>query len=388
MKIEGIHLKEVDDSFSLLSPSRSIEIKTDKGIITTPTRGATYYEFNRKKLLPTEISIDNPFTVYSKKFTGGDVSRLLTTNTEFANQVKSIERADHLSEYSTLHLCSFSIASISTNGPAPMEILSKDDNLNEFLSGIIDMQVETKHDIVSIPHLHLPLDSLKKTLKITNTAIQKLGKQPFFSLDLRYERFPDLLEYVTTDLQANMINLIYRKYRDVRNNYRELRKYVRKDIAFVTSEIERADIDHSNLATMHYMPFLGNDLYAVEIPPPNIPKPGKLQKPKNLSNLKVLNKDELTLVSLNESGMSNSKIIEEVGNTEDKLEEKLQNLTEAKSDSVKYDIINALTRVHELVVSSQEFDKLQDHVKQRDAKDYVKSKTKFEERINDFHKDL
>lgn len=382
MRIEKVHLENVDDSFTLLSPSRTITIKTDRGSIIAPNRGASAYEFNRKKLLPSEIAINNPFTVYSKKFGGGEISRLLTTNTEFKNQTNSIERADHLTEYSTLHLCALSIASTSTNGPSPMAILSKDDNLNEFLSSIIDMQVETNHDIISIPHIPLPLVELKKTLKTVDETVQKLGKQVFFSLDLRYDNFSELLEYLAIDLQAPILNLIYRKYRDARNNYRELRKYVRKDIAFVTTEIERMDIDHSNLSTMHYMPFLGNDLYSIETPPPNIPKPGKPPKPKNLTNLRILNKDDLTLIPLNDGNIPNSKILSQLGNAvEDKLDEKLKHLTEAKSDSMKYDIINALTRVHELKISTSEFEQFQTHVTEKTSKDYVKSKTNFEDRL-------
>lgn len=382
MKIEGVHFEDADESFPLLLPSRSITIKTDKGTILTPNRGATAYEFNRKKLLPSEISVNNPCTIYSKKFSGGEVSRLLGTNTEFENQVKSIERSDHVSEYSTLHFCSFSIASTSTNGPAPMEILAKDDNLNEFLSSVIDMQVESNHDIISIPHIPLPFSELKKTLKMVNDSVTKLDKQPIFSLDLKYENFASTLQYLADDLQSMAINLIYRKYRQARNNYRELKKYVKRDIAFITTEIERIDIEHSNLSTMHYMPFLGNDLYAVDSPPPNIPKPGQLPKPKNLSNLKIINREELTLTSLNENKIANSTILSELGNPkEDKLEEKLQHLTEAKTDAAKYDIINALTRIHELRVSTHEFELLQTHVGEHSSKEYIKSKTKFEQRL-------
>ena len=36
------------------------------------------------------------------------------------------------------------------------------------------------------------------------------------------------------------------------------------DVKNVLTEIERIDFEHQNLSTMHYMPFLGNDMYAIE----------------------------------------------------------------------------------------------------------------------------
>jgi len=382
LKIEKIRLIEVDDSFPLLYPSRSMEIKTSRGNITTPNRGATSYEFNRKKILPTEISVDNPFTVYLKKFTGGDVIRLLTKNDEFEQQVKLIERSDHVSEYSTLHLCSFQLATSSGTGPAPMTTLSEGNNLNEFLSSIIDMQIQANHDIISIPHFNLSLPMLKKTLKTVDETIQKLGKQPFFAIDLRYPDFAEILKFITDDLQSNFVNLIYRKYVQTRNNYRELKNYARKPVAFLMSDVERIDPDHANLSTMHYMPFLGNDLYAVELPPPNIPKKGEAPKPKNLANLKIFDKGELTIDPLINKTIDSATILSQVGNPElDNLKEKLDNVGEARLDGDKYEIINALTKIHELKTSSAEFSTLQIYVKERSSKNYIKSKLRLESRL-------
>ena len=70
LKIEKVHVAEIDDTLPLLHPTRSIEITTNKGTTITPNRVATSYEFNRKKFLPSEITIDNEVKVYSKKFSG------------------------------------------------------------------------------------------------------------------------------------------------------------------------------------------------------------------------------------------------------------------------------------------------------------------------------
>ena len=383
MKIEKVHVVEIDDSLPLLQPTRTIEIRTDKGTINSPNRCATSYEFNRKGELPTETTIDNPVSVYTKKFTGREVTNLLTTNSEYGKQISAMERVDRLTEYSFLHVCTFQLYETSNVGKSPMEILKEGTNLEKFLRFIIAMQYDANHDIISIPSLNLPISTLRKTLANAQKAIEKMGKQTLFSLDLRYNNFPEALQFVATDLQTSLINLVYRKRREVPQHYESLRNYARKDIGFLMTDVNRIDFEHDDLSTMHYMPFLGNDLYAVEIPPPNIPKPGQVITAHNLANLKIFNNDELTIKSLVGGSVTNNKIIEQIGkSTSDELEIRLDNVDEARTDNSKYKILNALTRVHELKTSSKELSILTDHVKERSSKDYVTSKKDFEAKLS------
>jgi hypothetical protein len=383
LKIEKVKILEIDDSLKLLQPSRAIEIKTNKGTAESPNRCATSYEYNRKAELPTETTIDNPVSVYTKKFTGNEVKNLLTTNTEYGKQLQAIERVDRVTEYSILHLSTFQLYETSKEGKAPLELLSEGDNLNRFLKFLIDMQYEAKHDIISIPALNLPLSKLKTTLKDAYDAIEHLGKQPIFSFDLKYNNFREILDYVTNELHADLINLVYRKKRDVPQHYDALGKFARKDIAFLMTDVNRIDFDHDELSTMHYMPFLGNDLFAIEIPPPAIPKKDKPKKDRNIINLKILDKNELTIKPLINSGISREEILQQLGNPSyDDLDIRLQSLEEAKTDNDKYKILNALTKIQELRVSTNEFSVLGKHVKERSSKDYVKTKSKFGDRLS------
>jgi len=383
MKIERVKILEIDDSLKLLQPTRAIEIKTNKGITITPNRCATSYEFYRKAELPTEITVDNPVSIYNKKLTGKEVENLLTTNEEYGKQLKSIEKVDRITEYSTLHASTFQLAESSSTGNSPMETLKEGENLDKFLRFLIDMQNEAMHDIVSIPALNLPLNTLKKELKNANDAIRKLNKQPLFSIDLKYDKFKEILDYVESEFQTNFINLIYRKKRDYPQHYDHLRNFARKDIAFIMTDVNRIDFDHEGLSTMHYMPFLGNDLFAVETPGLAIPKKNTVPKPKNITNLKILKEDELTIKSIIDNDVSSKKILDQIGNPlANDLDLNLSNIEEAKTDNKKYKILNALTKIQELKVSSEEFTKLTIHVRERSSKDYVKSKINLEQRIS------
>lgn len=383
MKLEQVKIVEIDDSLPLLQPSRIMEIKTNKGTINSPNRCATAYEFNRKAELPTETTIDNPISTYTKKFTGREVGNLLTTNEEYGKQLKAIEKVDRITEYSFLHACTFQLAATSSTGKSPLELLSEGENLQKFLRFLIDMQYDANHDIISIPPLNIPLSMLQTTLKNANNAIEKLGKQALFSLDLRYAHFNDILDYVSNDFQANLINLVYRKRRDVPQHYEHLRNYARKDIAFLMTNVDRIDFDHDALSTMHYMPFLGNDLYAVELPPLAIQKKGAPKRDPNIANLKILNSEDLTINPLINNDVSKEKILDEIGKSaNDDLDLRLSNVNEAKTDHTKYKILNALTRIHELKSSTKELTVLSEHVKERSAKDYVKNKKDFQNKLS------
>lgn len=118
-----------------------------------------------------------------------------------------------------------------------------------------------------VPHLCLPFSDAKK---VAREAILRLGGQPLFSADVRRLGLGDLLDYLADDMQAAVTNLRYRKRRDVSQHYLHLESLAGRDVAFLMTGVARVDNDHGNLSTMHYMPFLDSDLFAVEAPLPVI----------------------------------------------------------------------------------------------------------------------
>lgn len=240
-----------------------------------------------------------------------------------------------------------------------------------------------------VPHLCLPLSDAKK---VAREAISRLGGQPLFSLDMGYPQFADLLDYLADDLHAAMVNLRYRKRRDVSQHYLHLESLAGRDVAFLMTGVARMDNDHGNLSTMHYMPFLGSDLFAVEAPLPVIsaarerravsaPRAGR---PRNISNLKALHRDELTILKITDPRMSERAVLDLGGNpVSEDLRITVDNVKEAERDPKKYSIINAVTRIQELLGSTAEFRKMASHIKERSSRDYVRGKKDLEARLRD-----
>lgn len=150
----------------------------------------------------------------------------------------------------------------------------------------------------------------------------RLGGQPLFSADVRRLGLGDLLDYLADDMQATVTNLCYGKRRDVSQHYLHPESLAGRDVAFLMTGVARVDNDHGNLSTMHYMPFLGSDLFAVEAPLPVIsaarerravsaPRAGR---PRNISNLEALHRDELTVLKITDPRMSERAVLDLGGN--------------------------------------------------------------------------
>jgi len=292
--------------------------------------------------------------------------------------------------------------------------LRNERNLIRFLKQMIAMQHEAGYGIMSVPYLGLPLAEAKKAAREAGEAISRLGGQPLFSVDMRRPGFEDLLDYLADDMQASLINLRYGKRRDFSQHYLHLERFAGRDVAFLMTGVARADSDHDNLSTMHYMPFLGNDLFAIEAPFPVIPKAKKKSagppplpggsraggpsaggtpprsggvshaKPMNVENLRALHRDELTILPITDPRMSVRAVLDLEGNpVSDDLRLTVRNVKEAEYDMKKYSIINALTRIQELLGSTSEFSKLAGHIRERSSRDYVRGKKDLETRLKD-----
>ena len=399
-KIERIRVREIDNSLELLQPARTVEIRTDRGSTVTPGRCVTGYEFNRKSQVPSIIPITNPVSVYGKLVTGRDMDNLLNSNSWFGQQVRRLEKAARITEYSVLHVPVFELARTSSSGPSPAEILRSEKNRTRFLKQMIALQADAGYGIMSVPHLDLPLGDAKKIMRQADGAIRKLGGQPPFSADVRRPGFNEIVDYLAEDLQANLINLRYGKRRDFSQAYLRaqpahvggrpsngkrrdfsqaylhLEKMAGRDVAFLMTGVARADHDHGDLSTMHYMPFLGNDLFAVEAPRPAISE----SKTTNTANLKALHRDELTILPVTDPRMSDLDVLDVAGNpvSEDL---RLRNVKEAEHDAEKYAVINAITCIQDLLGSTAEFSEMAAHVRERSSRDYVRGKKGLESKL-------
>jgi len=382
--ITEVKVKDIDYSARYLYPSRIIEIKTKGQDIFTPMRAATAYEYNEKAKVPTEITIDNPVSVSVENLNNIRFEKFLKTNTYFSKLMRKIELYNRLLQYSDLKLFLLKPTTTPKKDPktkeiiidSPMTILKHHTNIREkFLRFLIRLQLEIDLNPITIPFIDLPLQTFQNISLEIVKSLEKINREPLFFIDIKYKEFEPAIDWLVNHLESKAIGLYYRPFRNFPLNYDVLSRYVDVDVAFITTQIRRYDPTHYDISTMHYLPFFGNDIYAVLKPPSYFNR---------RFGLSELQRDRLRSIRLFDRESLCLKQIRFASSTINKLEEKyrddvvinsiLKNYQEANEDADKLKILRAFTKINELKESTSEFIRFQEYVRQNSANDYIQQK--------------
>lgn len=381
MKITDVEVKSIDDSSKYLYPNRSIEIKTTKQDIMTPSRASTDSEYRQKALVPTALSIENPVSITIEELSGNKFDRLMNENGYFARIINRVELKSRLSQYSGLDLVLLKPTKSDKKDKAtketrysPMTLLKQNPQLLErFLRVIIKMQQDAGFDQISIPFVELSFQEFSKLAIEVNRITEKMDRQAIFFVDMNYQDFKKAIDLIVNNLQSNVVGLYFQSYRRAHLSYEALREYIDKDVAFLTVQVERVGLNE--IATMHYLPFFGNDIYAVE-KPRGFSEKDEMGKPKKImyspQHVRLFDKNSLCVRHITAIPSVVEHLSEEYSR-DPVIPTVLHNFQEATTKD-KYEILSAFSRVSELRSSSAEFANFQRFIKQNSAKDYVEEK--------------
>jgi hypothetical protein len=381
MKITDVEVKSIDDSSKYLYPNRSIEIKTTKQDIVTPTRASTDSEYRQKALVPTAFSIENPVSITVEELSANKFDRLMNENGYFARIINRVELKSRLSQYSGLDLVLLKPTKSDKKDKvtketrySPMTLLKQNPQLLErFLRVIIKMQQDAGFDQISIPFVELPFQEFSKLVIEVNQIMEKIDRQPIFFVDMDYQDFKKAIDLIANNLQSNVVGLYFQSYGRAHLSYEVLREYIDKDVAFLTVQVERVGLNE--IATMHYLPFFGNDIYAVE-KPRGFSEKDEMGKPKKImyspQRVRLFDKNSLCVRHITAIPSVVERLSEEYSR-DPVIPTVLRNFQEATTKD-KYEILSAFSKVSELRSSSAEFANFQRYIKQNSAKDYVEEK--------------
>jgi len=384
-----------------LYPNRTIEIKTkpSRQTILTPTRAASSYEYREKAKVPTDIPINNQISVDIEKLSYTRFEKLLTTNHYFGKMMRRMDLNNRLAQYSDLRVTLLQPTISPKKDPktkrkirdSPMEILQKDSSLRErFIRFIIRLQQETGLNIITIPFLNLPFHVFQGMITEIDKSLERIDRQALFFVDMGYEKFESAIELIADELEATMIGLIFKRYRRFPLSYEVLSRYIDKDVAFFTVQVNRYDTNYDDISTMHYLPFFGNDIYAVKTPAPFGPskkdeeeEPTRPPKPPKdrLRYIRLFDKKSLRVRPVSYEPSIIEKLADEYRH-DDIIINILENYREASSDDEKYKVLRAFSKVSELNSSLSEFERFQDYVGQNSTRDYIQEKETLQRTLN------
>jgi len=379
LTIKRIKLKHIDDKSPYGYPTKSIEIKTSQGDILTPSRAVTSHEYSQKEIAPTDITLDDKTSLFVERFGYGKLEKFLTEDTSFERLSDRLrihkERAQH--SYLNIALLKPTITKDKDKKSA-MDLLGIKKHREKFFRMTIQLQKLMGYDPISIAIPNIPLSEAKPMMKDTYDMLEKDNLSSVFFFEMG-KNFPELLTYAVKDLNQQLIGVNYKRYTKAVHSYEAMRSYYDKDVAFLVANTSRQDGYFDDLSTMHYMPFLSNDLFASFVPPQGFAGNDDLTPKERLSGIRLFNKNQLTLDKITEHRFDVEQILKESGRPHEMtLQDMLVNYEEAGKPKNKLMLsrLRAFTKVHESKASSKELSEFQKRVKERSTKDYVDESSK------------
>ncbi len=377
--LERVKLKDIDDKSPYGYPTKSIEIRTKQGDILTPTRAITSHEYAQKEIAPTDITLDDKVSLFVERFNYGKLEKFLTEDKPFERLSDKLRIQKERAQHSYLNIALLKPTTTKdANKKSSIDILSSKKNREKFYRMTIQLQKLMGYDPISITIPNITISESKSLMKETNKIIEKDNLSSIFFFELG-QKFPELLKYAVKDLNQQLIGINYKRYTKAVHSYEAMRSYYDKDVAFLIANTSRQDGYFDDLSTMHYMPFLSNDLFASYVPPQGFGGDQDLTPKERLSSIRLFNKDHLTLEKITDSSFNVDEILKQSGRpNEVTLQDMLMNYEQAGKPNNKLMLsrLRAFTKVHEARVSTEELSIFQKHIKDRSTKDYVEESNK------------
>lgn len=376
-------------------PNRSIEIKTTGQSIITPIRAATSYEYRMKSKVPTDISIENQISINIESLNHSLFNKFLTTNGFFSQLLKKIDFSNRLSQYSDVNLVLIKPTvtpkrDSDTNEiiiESPMNILKNNRTLRDrFIRFLIRIHQELNINPVSIPFLELPFSEYKNITHEITQSLENINIEPIFFVDMRYYEFESTIDWLVNQLQSKAVGIYYRPFRSVPLSYEVLSNYVDRDIVFISTQTSRYDSSYEDISTMHYLPFIGNDIYAVTTPRPFYKKETNRERASRdkIRSIRLFDRESLSLKQIQSAASTIDDYIYEY-REDDIVSDILGNYREANVDDAKLTVLRAFSKISELNASSSEFSKFQKFIGENSTNDYVQEKQILQRTLQKFN---
>lgn len=368
--IERIRLKHVDSKNPYGYPTRTVEIRTKRGILLTPTRAVTNHEYRQKEIVPSDIALDDKISLHVSRFGKSPLEKFLKEDAPFDSMVRRLE-IQQMRSHALLDIVLAKPVSESH------KLLEQKTIREKFYRMSIQAQKIAGYDTISASIPKIPVTDAKQMINDLDKIATKEDLSCVFFFEPGKD-FPELLDYTINNTQQRLIGFHYKRFDKAVQSYEAMRKYSDKDVAFLVANITRSDNRFENLSTIHYMPFLSSDVFTSFAPSP-MPVSNTENRHDKLSKLLLFDKRRLTLNKMIDKDLDAGQVLEEIDRPGDEmLREMLDNFREAtKYDSdLKIQRLSAFSKVHESKASSFELAEFAKWIKESGTKEYVDEEDK------------
>ena len=388
MILEDVKLREQDqddEKTPYYYRTRIVDITTDKGTFSTPTRVIARSEYLARsnlplaKPLPTDLAID--FRNLSEKQTKG----LLTEGKVAEKILRVTQQFNDISRRAIFRISVFQPPKTILGDWSSKQKIEFADTQANYL------QKKLGTNLITFPYLALPTSEYIQFINARYRRDQDLSTIFTLDLSMDYNSLKEILEHLKAKKDPMIIALIYEEWQKTIPQHNLIASYFDNEkMAFFACQVEREELD-SHTSNLHAVACGGGfDLVSL------IQKRGYSDN-KNLDMTKINIYDPNTLSINNIEAVANDPsrdLVEEFDlnsydyNDQPYLSSIVKGYKGAGIHPKKYQILYYLAKVHEAVTSPPRFDKERKMIKSKEFLQHI-SDTKLKEvpmiRSKQFH---
>ena len=343
----------------------------------------TNHEYNQKAQIPSDITLDDKVSFFLGRFSNNALYKFLTEDRPYESLCSRLyihkQRA-----YAHLNIALLK----PTSNVEQRKLFSNEKSLQKFYRMIIQAQIDNGYNPISISIPRF-MPNANKVMTDIHKMLERRNLPCVFFLEMDQE-FPELLHHVVDNLGHSIVGFQYKRFDKAVQSYEAIRSYHDKDVAFIASNTQRNDFKFGNLSTMHYMPFLSNDIFATMVPSPFVPNdlpddPRERDEMlrslrlRRLHGLQLFDKKQLTLNYLIQKRFDIDQLLTEIDQPNNSaIRSMLTNFEEAgtSANDLKIQRLSAFTKIHESKASSKELGDFSKRIRENGVREYINEDNK------------
>lgn len=374
MILEDVKLNDVsknEDESPYYFRSRSLDIITNEGTFTTPSRVNTRTEYVARSSVPLSEALDLNLAADFRELTIDQTTHVLSDNGQ--DDIKKI--LDLAGQFNDI--TRRAIFKISFFQPPQISLLKMtDDEKIDFGDYQADFfQKSLGAGIITYPYLALPMSKYKKFIDARNKRDENTTSVFTFDMSMETKYFREIINYVIDKKQPTIICLIHRPWMDTPKNHTMISKlYDNEKTAFFACQVAREE-ETSHGSNLHSIGFTrGFDLVAL-----HQSRGGGGDKDLSLNKIKFFDPETLEINTI-DNVMRNPirDVVKEFNFAQHNFRDKeyvsmiLNGYEGAQYHYKKHEILYYLARTHEAMLSPKIFAQTRAKIASNEMESYIK----------------
>lgn len=262
MRIEDVTVKARDQSGEnsmLYYRSRVVEITTDKGTFTTPSRVVARTEYLARSGIPLYKNLPLDLAVDFRPLDNAQVDGLMNEGERAKKIVLLTKQFNDITANAIFRISIFQPSRKLLTAMSTPEKIRFADTQAEYL------QIRLGTDLVTYPYLQLPISDYKSFIDSHTSTNGEFST--IFTLDMKMNMkdMKEVIDHIISKNQPTIIALIYEDWAETIPQHTLISSYFNQDkVAFFACQVEREQPE-SHTSNMHSVTFGGGfDLVALK----------------------------------------------------------------------------------------------------------------------------